>query len=63
MLYLKLFQQVAVLRLLGDLFQVLDPTYNKVWISNFDLRKGNYIFFVTRARGYIVYRQQDRKIH
>ena len=37
---------VAVLRLLGSLFQVLGPTYDKLCIPNFDLRDGNFNFLL-----------------
>ena len=37
---------VAVLRLLGSLFQVLGPTYNRLCMPNFDLRKGNFNFLL-----------------
>ena len=37
MLCLKQFMLVAVLRLLGSLFQVLGPIYDKLCIPNFDL--------------------------
>ena len=40
-----------VLRLLGSLFQALGPTYDKLYITNFDLRKGNFNFLL-RERGY-----------
>ena len=33
--------QVAVLRLLGSLFQVLDPIYDKLCVLNLNLQKGN----------------------
>ena len=36
----------AILRLLGNLFQVLGPTYNKLCILNFDLRKSNFNFLL-----------------
>ena len=37
------FTLVAVLRLLGSLCQVLGPTYDRLCIPNFDLRKGNFL--------------------
>ena len=37
---------IAVLRLLESLFQVLGPTYDKLCIRNFDLRKGNFHFLL-----------------
>ena len=37
---------VAILTSLGSLFQVLGPTYDKVCISNFDLRKGSFNFLL-----------------
>ena len=37
------FKLVAVLRLLGSLCQVLGPTYDRLCIPNFDLRKGNFL--------------------
>ena len=40
------FTLVVVLRLLGNLFQVLGPTYDKLYFPNFDLRKGNLIFLL-----------------
>ena len=43
---LKEFTLVAVLRLLGSLFQVLGPTYNRLCMPNFDLRKGNFNFLL-----------------
>ena len=39
---LKAITLVAVLRLLGSLLQVLGPTYDKLFIPNFDIRKGNF---------------------
>ena len=39
---LKQFTLVAVLRLLGSLFQVLGPTYKRLCIPNLDLRKGPF---------------------
>ena len=42
----KKFTMVAVLMLLGSLFQVLGPTYDKLCIPNFDLRKDNFNFFL-----------------
>ena len=35
---------VAVLSLLGSLFQVLSPTYDRLYIPNFYLQKGNFNF-------------------
>ena len=46
MLRLKQFTLVAVLNLLGSLFQILGPTYNKLCIPNFDLQKGYFIFLL-----------------
>ena len=43
---LKQFTLVAVLRLLGSLFQVLGPTYDKLCIPNFNLRDGNFNFLL-----------------
>ena len=43
---LKQFNLKVVLRLLGSLFQVLSPTYDKLCIPNFDLRKGNFNFLL-----------------
>ena len=43
---LKQFTLVAVLRLLGSLFQVLGPTYHTLCIPNADLRKGNFNFLL-----------------
>ena len=40
---------VAVLRLLGSLFQVLGPTYDRLSIPNLDVQ-----FFVTTARSYSI---------
>ena len=37
---------VTVLRLLGSLFQVLGPTYNRLCMPSFDLRKGNFNFLL-----------------
>ena len=44
MLCLKQFTLVAVLRLLRSLFPGQGPPYNKIFIPNFDLRKGNFKF-------------------
>ena len=43
---LKEFTLVAVLRLLGSLFQVLGPKYDKLCIRNLDLQKGNFNFLL-----------------
>ena len=43
---LKQFMPVAILRLLGSLFQVLGPTHDKLCIPNFDLQKGNFNFLL-----------------
>lgn len=43
---LKQFELVAVLRLLGSLFEVLGPTYDKLWFLNFTLQKGNFKFLL-----------------
>ena len=40
------FTLVAVLRLLGSLFQVLLPALNKLCISIFDLPKDNFNFLL-----------------
>ena len=37
---------VVGLRLLGSLFQVLGPTYDKLCIPNFGLRKVNFSFLL-----------------
>ena len=50
MLCLKQFMLVVVLRLLGSLFQVLGPTYDRLCIPNFDLRKGNYNFLLQKHK-------------
>ena len=42
--------QVAVLRLLGSLFQVLDPIYDKLCVLNLNLQK----VIVTTTRGYTI---------
>ena len=42
MSYIKQFTLVAALRLLGSLFQVLGPMYDRLCIHNFDLRKDNF---------------------
>ena len=34
------------LRLLGSLLQVLNPTYNRLCIPNFELQKGNFDFLL-----------------
>ena len=51
---LKQFTLVAVLRLLGSLFQVLGPTYDRLCIPNFDLQKGSFNFFLTTVRSYSI---------
>ena len=43
---LKQLMLVVVLRLLGSLFQVLGPTYDRLCIPNFDLPKGNFNFLL-----------------
>ena len=43
---LKQFPLIAVLSLLGSLFQVLGPTYDKPCIPNFELRRGNFSFLL-----------------
>ena len=43
---LKQFMLVAILRLLGSLFQVLGPMYDRLCIPNFDLWKGNFNFLL-----------------
>ena len=58
---LKQFTLAAVLRLLGSLFKVLDPKYDKLCIPNFDLLKGNFNFCYNSAL-VLHYRQQDRKL-
>ena len=45
-MYLKQFMMIAVLRLLESLFQLLGPTYDELFIRNFDLRKGNFYFLL-----------------
>ena len=37
---------VAILRLLGSLFEVLGPTYNRLCIPNFVSQKGNLSFLL-----------------
>lgn len=39
---------------LTSLFQALSPIFFKLGIPNFDLQKGNFMFFVTRACSYPV---------
>ena len=60
---LKQFTLVAVLRLLGSLYQVLGPTYDRLRIPNFVLRKGNFIFFCYNRAQLLYYHQQGRKLH
>ena len=43
---LKYFTLKAILRVLGSLCQVLNPTYDKLGIPNFDLRKGSFNFLI-----------------
>ena len=50
---LKQVTLVAVLRLMGSLFQLLGPTYDKLYFPSFDLQKVNFSFF-TRVRGYTI---------
>ena len=50
MLCLKQFVLVTVLWLLGSLFQVLGPAYNKLCIPNFDLQKGNFNFLLQQRK-------------
>ena len=49
MLCLKQFMLVLVVRLLGSLFQVLGPTYDRLSIPYFDLRKGNFNFLLQQC--------------
>ena len=46
MLDLKQFTLVAVLKLLESLWQVLGPIYDRLCITNFDLRKGSFSVFL-----------------
>ena len=46
MLCLKQFTLVAILKLLGSLFQAQGPTYGKLYIPNFNLQKGNFDFLL-----------------
>ena len=46
MLCLKEFRLVGPLMLLGSLFQVLSPTYDKLCTPNFDLQKDNLNFLL-----------------
>ena len=62
MLCLKQFMLVAVLRLLGSLFQVLGPMYDRLCIPNFDLRKANFNFLLQQLMATHSH-QQDRKLH
>ena len=41
---LKQFTLVAILKLLGSLFPAQGPTYDKLYIPNFNLQKGNFNF-------------------
>ena len=50
------------LKMIGSLFQVLGPTYDKLCIPNFDLRDGNFNFLL-QERVATPYRQQGRKRH
>ena len=43
---LKCFTLKAILRVLGSLCQVVNPTYDKLGIPNFDLRKGSFNFLI-----------------
>ena len=58
----KEFTLVAILKLWVSLLQVLDPTYDKLWIPNFELGKGNFNFRYKSA-WLLHYRQQGRNVH
>ena len=59
---LKCFTLKAILRVLGSLCQVLNPTYDKLGIPNFDLRKGSFNFLIKCAWP-PYYRQKGKKPH
>ena len=59
---LKELTLVADFQLSGRLVQVLNPTYDKLWIHSFVFRKGSFNFIIGRTRNCTIFTNRTEKL-